>query len=47
MEPFENRRYPCVFFTVFDNPSKCVLKTLQFAHVETRQTPEERERERQ
>ena len=29
--------------TVCDNPSiKCVLNTLQFAHVETGQTPEER-----
>ena len=28
--------------TVCDNPSKCVLNTLQFVHVETGQTPEER-----
>ena len=41
MESFENRRYSCVFVTVYDNPSKCVLNTLQFAHVEKGQTPEE------
>ena len=41
MELFENRRCLCVFDTVCDNPSKCVLNTLQFAHVETGQTPEE------
>ena len=35
MESFENRRCPCSFVTVGDNPSKC-------AHVETGQTPEER-----
>ena len=39
MGSFENRR--CVFVTVCDNPSKCVLKTLQFAYVETGHTPEE------
>ena len=32
----------CVFVTVCDNPDKCVMNTLQFAHVETGQTPEER-----
>ena len=42
MESFENWRCPCVFATVCDNPSKCVLNTLEFAHVETGQTPEER-----
>ena len=26
IESFENRRCPCVFVTVCDNPSKCVLK---------------------
>ena len=36
-----NRRCPYAFVTVFDNPSKCVLNTLQFEHVETGQTPEE------
>ena len=40
MESFENRRCLCVFVTVCDNPSKCVLNTLWFAHVETGQTPE-------
>ena len=34
MEKFKNRRCPCVFVTVCDNPSKCVLNTLKFAHVE-------------
>ena len=29
-------------YTVCGNPSKCILNTLQFAHVETRQTPAER-----
>ena len=38
MELFENRRCPCVFVTVYDNTSKCVLKILQLAHVETGQT---------
>ena len=42
MKSFENRRCPCVFVTVCDNPSKCVLNTLEFAHVETGQTPKER-----
>ena len=42
MESFENRRCPCVFLTVCDNPSKCVLNTLQFTHVKTGQAPEER-----
>ena len=42
METFGNRRFSCVFVTVCDNPSKCVLNTLQFVHVETGQTPEER-----
>ena len=41
MESLENRRCLCVFVTVCDNPSKCVLKTLQFAYVETGRTPEE------
>ena len=40
MESFENRKCPCVFVTVCDNPS--VLNTLQFSHVKTGQTPEER-----
>ena len=31
-----------IFVTVCDNPSKSVLNTLQFAHVDTGQTPEER-----
>ena len=43
MESFENRRCLCVFGTVCDNPSKFVLNTLLFVHVETGQTPEERE----
>ena len=38
MESFENSRYPCVFVTVCDNPSTCILNTLQFVHVETGQT---------
>ena len=38
----ENRGCPCVFVTVCDSPSKYVLNTLQFAHVETGTTPEER-----
>ena len=42
MDSFENRRCPCVFVTVCDNPSKCVLNTLLFAHFETGQTLEER-----
>ena len=42
MKLFENRICLCVFVTVCDNPSKCVLNTLQFAHLETGQTPEER-----
>ena len=42
MESFENRRCLCVFVTVCDNPSKCASNTLQFAQVETGQTPEER-----
>ena len=41
MELSENRRCPCVFVTVSDNPSKCVLNTLQFVCGETEQTPEE------
>ena len=41
MESFENRCL-CVFVTVCDNPSKCVLNTLQFVHAETGQTPKER-----
>ena len=47
MESFENRRCLCVFVTVCDNPGKCVLNTLLFAHVESGQTPEERERSNQ
>ena len=42
MQSFQNRRCPCVFVTVCDNPSKRVLNTLQFAHVETGQIPEQR-----
>ena len=42
MESFQNTRCPCVFVKVCDNPSKCVLNTLQFAHVETGHTPEEK-----
>ena len=42
MKWFENRRCLCVFVTVCDNPSKCVLKKMLFAHVETGQTPEGR-----
>ena len=42
MESFENSRGLCVFVTVCDNPSKCVLNTLQFTHVETGKIPEER-----
>ena len=34
-ESFGNRRCLCVFVTVCDNPSKCVLNTLQFVHAET------------
>ena len=41
-ESFENRGCPCIFVTVSDNPSKPVLNTLQFVHVETGQIPEER-----
>ena len=33
MKSFENRRCPCIFVTVSDNPSKCVLNTLQFAYM--------------
>ena len=33
---------PRVFVTVCDNPSKCALNILQFVHVKTGQTPEER-----
>ena len=33
MESFENRKCPCVFVTVCVNPSKCVLTSLQFVHV--------------
>ena len=39
MVSLENRRCPYVFVTVCDNPSKCLLNTLQFMHVET---PKER-----
>ena len=42
MESHENRRCLCVFVTACGNPSKCVLNTLQFVHVQTGQTPEER-----
>ena len=42
MESLENWRYLSVFLTVCDNPSKGILNTLQFAHVETGHTPEER-----
>ena len=42
MESFENGRCLCVFVTVCDNPGKCILLTLQFAHVETGKTPEEK-----
>ena len=38
----ENRRCPNIFVSVCDNPSKCVLNTLQFAHVDTGKTPQER-----
>ena len=31
-----------MFISVYNNPCKCVLNALQFAHVETGQTPEER-----
>ena len=31
----------CVFVIVCDNPSKCISNTLQFADVETGQTPED------
>ena len=41
MESFENR-CPRLFVTVCDNPIKCLLNALQFAHAETGQTPEER-----
>ena len=40
MESFENRRCLCLFVTVCDNSSKCVLNTLQFAHVMTGQKRE-------
>ena len=33
---------PCVFVTVCNSPSNCVLNTLQFAHVGTGQISEER-----
>ena len=42
LESFENRRCLCVFVSLCDNPGKCVLNKLQFVHVETGQTPEER-----
>ena len=42
IELFENRICPCVFVTVCGNPRKCVLNTLQFAHVENGKIPEER-----
>ena len=42
MESLENRRCLCVFVTVCDNPCMCVLNTLQFAYVETGQSPEKR-----
>ena len=32
----------CVFAKVCNNPGKCVLNTLQFAHVDSGQTPIER-----
>ena len=35
MELLENRRYQCVFVIVCDNPSQCVLNTVQFTHVAT------------
>ena len=40
MEIFENRRSPLVSIAIGDNPTKCVLNTLQFAQVETGQTSE-------
>ena len=42
MELLEKRRCLCVFVIVCDNPSQCILNTLQLVHVETGQTPEER-----
>ena len=42
MESVENRKCLCVSITVYDNPSKCILDTLVFAHVTTRQTSEEK-----
>ena len=42
MGSFENRACPFVSITVYDNPSKCISGTLEFAHVKTRQTSEER-----
>ena len=38
MVSFENRIGPCVYIAVYDNLSKCILDTLQFAHVKTGQT---------
>ena len=35
MESFQNGRCLCVFVSVCDNSSKCVLNTLQFLHVKT------------
>ena len=42
MESFENRICLCVSVIVCNNPSKCVLDTLEFAYVETGQIPEQR-----
>ena len=42
MELFENRRCLYLSITVFDSPSKCVLDTVQFVHIKSRETCEER-----
>ena len=43
MKYFENRRCLCVSITVcVTNPKKYILNTLEFAHVKTGQTSEER-----
>ena len=40
MKLFKNRRCPSI--AVCYNPTKCVLNTMQFVHVENGQTPEQR-----
>ena len=40
MEFFENRSNPLVIIAISNNPTKCVLNTLQITHVDTGQTSE-------